>query len=411
MVQSLNGVACAWSWTWSTTTRRAPGQQPPSVLDRIVPGYYHRLNADGAVQTSTCCANTASEHAMMEKLIVDSVLSWATRLQGGRLPLRPDGPPHGAQHGSARAALDALTPARDGVDGRAIYVYGEGWDFGEVAGNARGVNATQRNLAGTGIGTFNDRLRDAVRGGTPFAGHRDQGFATGAVLDPNGTDQATPDAQRARCSTAHRPDQGRARGQPRRVHVRGPHRRTRTRSGRELPDAPAGYTADPQEAINYVEAHDNETLFDAIQAKAAATTPLAQRVRMQMLGISLTALAQGVPFFHAGMELLRSKSMDRNSYDSGDWFNRLDYTYTSNTWGVGLPPERENRAHWPRHRPAAGQRRASARARPRSRRRSRTSQEVLQMRRSSPLFRLRIGRGGADAPALPQRRARSRCPA
>ncbi len=47
------------------------------MLDRIVPGYYHRLSATGAVETSTCCANTATEHAMMEKLMVDSVVTWA----------------------------------------------------------------------------------------------------------------------------------------------------------------------------------------------------------------------------------------------------------------------------------------------------------------------------------------------
>ncbi|MEZ4620656.1 MAG: hypothetical protein R2867_34815 [Caldilineaceae bacterium] len=50
----------------------------------------------------------------------------------------------------------------NGID-PALYLYGEGWDFGEVMHNARGVNATQLNLAGTGIGTFNDRLRNAVR--------------------------------------------------------------------------------------------------------------------------------------------------------------------------------------------------------------------------------------------------------
>ena len=69
-----------------------------------------------------------------------------------------------------------------------------------------------------------------------------------------------------------------------------------------------------------------------------------ERVRMQNLGLSLVALGQGVPFFHAGEELLRSKSLDRNSYDSGDWFNRLDFSYRSNNWGVGLPPARENEA-------------------------------------------------------------------
>ena len=47
------------------------------MLDRVVPGYYHRLNDNGKVETSTCCANTATEHAMMEKLMVDSVVTWA----------------------------------------------------------------------------------------------------------------------------------------------------------------------------------------------------------------------------------------------------------------------------------------------------------------------------------------------
>ena len=82
-----------------------------------------------------------------------------------------------------REDLDALTVANSGVDGEEIYVYGEGWNFGEVADNARGVNATQRNMAGTGIGTFNDRIRDYVRGGGPFDNGADlrikQGFATG----------------------------------------------------------------------------------------------------------------------------------------------------------------------------------------------------------------------------------------
>ena len=68
----------------------------------------------------------------------------------------------------ARRALDALTLAKDGVDGKSIYLYGEGWDFGEVQGGKRGPNATQVNLFGQGIGTFNDRIRDAVRGGNPF---------------------------------------------------------------------------------------------------------------------------------------------------------------------------------------------------------------------------------------------------
>src|SRR3979411_1080064 len=101
---------------------------------------------------------------------------------------------------AVRAALDALTLKRDGVDGKSIYLYGEGWNFGEVANDARFVQATQANLAGTGLGTFSDRLRDAVRGGGPFdSDPRIQGFATGLFTDPNGaTVNGSPDQQRAR---------------------------------------------------------------------------------------------------------------------------------------------------------------------------------------------------------------------
>jgi hypothetical protein len=81
-----------------------------------------------------------------------------------------------------------------------VYLYGEGWNFGEVADNARFVQASQLNLAGTGIGTFSDRLRDAVRGGGPFdADPRIQGFASGLFTDPNeSAANGTPAEQRTR---------------------------------------------------------------------------------------------------------------------------------------------------------------------------------------------------------------------
>jgi pullulanase/glycogen debranching enzyme len=70
-------------------------------------------------------------------------------------------------------------------------------------------------------------------------------------------------------------------------------------------------------------------------------------VRAQIVALSTVAFAQGIPFFHAGGELLRSKSLDRNSYNSGDWFNRLDFTYQTNNFGVGLPPASDNQGNWP----------------------------------------------------------------
>jgi pullulanase len=111
--------------------------------------------------------------------------------------------------------------------------------------------------------------------------------------------------------------------------------------------SPAGYTLDPQESITYVEAHDNQTLYDNNVYKAPRDTTMADRVRMQNLGISIVGLAQGVPFFHAGQDMLRSKSLDRDSYDSGDWFNKLDFSYQTNNFGVGLPPAWANEENWP----------------------------------------------------------------
>ena len=93
--------------------------------------------------------------------------------------------------------------------------------------------------------------------------------------------------------------------------------------------------------------HDNQTLFDAVQLKSAATDDIHARERRQVLAMSLVALGQGVPFFLAGDDLLRSKDMDGNSFDSGDWFNKLDFSYQSSNWGTGLPIASQNQSNWP----------------------------------------------------------------
>ncbi|MFN2167238.1 MAG: pullulanase-type alpha-1,6-glucosidase, partial [Anaerolineae bacterium] len=173
MVSSLNrfGLFVVMDVVYNHTN--AAGQSPKSVLDRIVPGYYHRLNDRGAIETSTCCQNTATEFNMMEKLMIDSLVTWAKEYKIDAFRFDLMGHHMKRNMLKVREALDELTLAKDGVDGKAIYLYGEGWNFGEVADNARGVNATQANMAGTGVGTFNDRLRDAVRGGGPFDSGQD----------------------------------------------------------------------------------------------------------------------------------------------------------------------------------------------------------------------------------------------
>jgi pullulanase len=388
MVMALSrlGLRVVMDVVYNHTT--ASGQNDKSVLDRVVPGYYHRLNADGDVEHSTCCENTASEHRMMEKLLVDSVVTWAKqyKVDGFRFDLMG----HHMKRNmlKLRQALNVLTLSRDGVDGSQVYLYGEGWNFGEVANGARGENAIQRNMAGTGIGTFNDRIRDGARGGGPFSGLQEQGFLTGLFTDPNATDQGSLADQRARLLQEE---------DWIRVGVAGnladytfQDRFGNTVHGRDVDynGQPAGYTADPQEVINYVEAHDNETLFDAIQLKAPLGAAMTERVRMQNLGVSLLAFGQGVPFLHAGVELLRSKSLDRNSYNSGDWFNRLDFTGQSDNWGVGLPPAPDNQSSWPVMRPLLGN--PALRPAPEEILAAQSHVlEALAIRKSSPLFRLR----------------------
>jgi pullulanase-type alpha-1,6-glucosidase len=347
MVQALNQIGLRVVMDVVYNHTNASGQSAKSVLDRIVPGYYHRLSADGQIETSTCCQNTATEHKMMEKLMIDSLLTWAKayKVDGFRFDLMGHHTLENMQH--VRAALDALTMERDGVDGKSIYIYGEGWDFGEVAKNARGVNASQLNIGGTGIGVFNDRLRDGVRGGGPFAPLPEQGFATGLLDTPNQYEARTSDEQQARLLEYMDWIRVGLAGNLRDYPLLNAQGDVVPAEKIKYNGAPAAYTLDPQENINYVSAHDNETIFDAVQAKAPADLPLADRIRLNNLALDLVMLGQGVPFFHAGDELLRSKSLDRNSYNSGDWFNRLDFTYNSDNWAVGLPPAGDNADQWP----------------------------------------------------------------
>ncbi len=410
MVQALNqsGLRVVMDVVYNHTN--ASGQNPNSVLDKIVPGYYHRLNSEGQVQRSTCCDNTASEHYMMEKLMIDSVQTWATayKVDGFRFDLMGH---HMLSNMTAlRANLDGLTLASAGVDGKQIYVYGEGWDFGEVAKNARGVNATQLNIGGSGIGVFNDRLRDAARGGGPFGALPEQGFLTGLLLQPNQYEKRSDSNQRAKLNEYT---------DWIRIGLAGnlAEYKLFNSNGYEVPGrligyngSPAGYTLDPQENIVYVSAHDNETLWDVIQAKSPAELALSDRVRMHNLGLDLVLLSQGVPFFHAGDELLRSKSLDRNSYNSGDWFNKLDFTYQSNNWAVGLPLSGDNADKWDIIRPLLAD--PALKAGPEEIAFASANFETfLKIRKSSGLFRLQtaeqvqaqmsfIGAGKEQTPGL-----------
>ncbi|MCM8558153.1 pullulanase-type alpha-1,6-glucosidase [Sphingomicrobium sediminis] len=373
----------------------ASGQADKSVLDKIVPGYYHRLDETGAVTNSTCCSNLATERHMMERILIDAMIVWARdyKVSGFRFDLMG----HHERESilKVRDRLAELTLEEHGVDGKDLLIYGEGWNFGEVANDARFVQATQANMAGTGIGTFNDRMRDAVRGGAYNSkaeqAVRTQGFASGLYAAPNRMTSADPAARAEALRLADHVRAGLA-GSIAGFAFANADGVIRSLDDMDYNGAPLGYVRDPQEAINYAAAHDNPTLFDSNAWKLPLETSKEERVRWQNMGNSLVILAQGIPFIHAGQELLRTKSLDHNSYNSGDWFNRIDFSGREHWWGRGLAHRADNEVDWPIARQMLADERLAmgpeqiARA-------AAHMEELLAIRNQEPLFRMRTGTG------------------
>ncbi|EOI0109832.1 pullulanase-type alpha-1,6-glucosidase [Vibrio cholerae] len=361
------------------------GVSDKSVLDRIVPWYYQRLNEwSGQVENSTCCSNTAPENRMFAKLIDDSIRTWVKeyKIDAFRWDLMGHHPL--AQIEQTLAAAKQINPD--------VYFYGEGWNFGEVANDRQFKQATQPNLAGTGIGSFSDRLRDAVRGGGPFDGEAslraNQGWGNGIYVQKNDLSNNT------RAQALHLADLTRLGMAGNLKAFTFIDQTGNTIKGSELDynGQAAGYANDAWEIQNYVSKHDNQTLWDNQQYKIDYALPLRTRVRMQAVSLATAVLGQGVPFVHMGSELLRSKSMQRDSYDSGDWYNRVDFGKTSNNWNVGLPRQDKDGSNWSIIETVIAQ--AGANAEPQAADIATMNDyfnELVQLRRSSSL--LTLGKG------------------
>ena len=343
MVQALHraGLRVGMDVVYNHTS--ASGQHAQSVLDRVVPGYYQRLDAAGAVERSTCCDNTATEHLMMARLMIDSAVLWARehRIDSFRFDLMGHQP---------RAVMERLQRAVNRATARRIDLIGEGWNFGEVKDGARFVQASQLSLAGSGIATFSDRARDAVRGGgaqdSGPALQQRQGWINGLHVDRSIHAQAADLGSAADLLRSADMVRVGLAGTLRDFRLQTQDGSVKALSQIDYAGQPAGYASQPGEVVNYVDNHDNQTLFDINVLKLPQATSRDDRARVQVLGMAITALSQGIAYFHAGIETLRSKSLDANSYDSGNWFNRLDWTLADNFYATGLPPERDNGRHW-----------------------------------------------------------------
>jgi len=381
MVQSLHGLGFRVIMDVVYNHTYQFGLKDKSVLDKVVPNYYHRLNIiTGEVEQSTCftCGNTATERVMMAKLMTDSLVVWARdyKIDGFRFDLMG--------HQTKASMLAARNLVRK-VDPD-TYFYGEGWNFGEVANNSRFVQASQLELGGSEIGTYTDRLRDAVRGGGNNT--RDsQGLGNGLLLMPNDWQKDKNNTQEYQL----RMDQlriglaGNLANFPLYQEI------DKSVFGKDIPygDQPTGYALDPADTINYVSKHDNQTLWDNSQYRLPYSVSTDDRVRMHLQSLSFSLFAQGIPFLHMGSEFMRSKSFLRDSYDYGDWFNRVDFSKQKNYYNVGLPPADKDKDNWPLIKTVIkghqGKDHVNAEHIQFS---AKVFEEMLAIRTSSPLFRL-----------------------
>lgn len=247
-----------------------------SNFHKLVPKYFFRYNADGTLSNGTGVGNdTASERKMMRKFIVESVTYWAKEfnLDGFRFDLM--GIHDVETMNVVKKALAEIDPT--------LIVLGEGWDMDTPL--AQELKANQKNaFKMPGIAHFNDAIRDGLKGFV--MNEHDKGFVNGK---PGMED----------------------------IIKKG------IAGGLKYDEDIATYQR-PDQVINYVEAHDNYTLWD----KLLITNPDAteeKRKQMHKLASAIVLLSQGIPMIHAGQEFMRTKDGDENSYQSSDWINRLDW--------------------------------------------------------------------------------------
>lgn len=248
--------------------------------EKIVPGYFFRTNADGTLANGSGVGNdVASERPMVRKFIVDSIKYWASQyhFDGFRFDLM--GLLDITTMQEIRKALDKIDPS--------ILILGEGWDMGTLAASDR---ANQKNIASLPrIAAFNDELRDGIKGSVFDSA--DQGYATGKVSQIDHV----------------------------KIGIVGNIDYSNSLTGKWT-------TKDPNQSVNYVESHDNLTLFDKL---TASVKPAEKIESLDRLSASIALLAQGVPFMQAGQEFLRSKNGDSNSYKSDDLVNSLKWNLRS----------------------------------------------------------------------------------
>ena len=256
-----------------------------SWLQRTVPNYYYRMNNDGTFSNGSGCSNdTASEHLMFRKYMIDSVTYWASEyhIDGFRFDLM--GLHDVTTMNSIRTALDNLYA--DG-SGSQILMYGEAWDMATNCDEGT-VLASQKNLKQLSdrIGAFDDTIRDAIKGST--------GGTDGAFVQDG--------SRRANLKTG-------IAGQS---------------------DITTGWANVPSQCVTYASCHDNLCLYDKLVGSVYGADGKYRKryedlVAMNKLSAAIVITSQGIPFSLGGEEFCRSKDGDENSYASSRKENMLDW--------------------------------------------------------------------------------------
>lgn len=256
-----------------------------SWLQRTVPNYYYRMNNDGTFSNGSGCSNdTASEHLMFRKYMIDSVTYWASEyhIDGFRFDLM--GLHDVTTMNSIRTALDNLYA--DG-SGSQILMYGEAWDMATNCDEGT-VLASQKNLKQLSdrIGAFDDTIRDAIKGST--------GGTDGAFVQDG--------SRRANLKTG-------IAGQS---------------------DTTTGWANVPSQCVTYASCHDNLCLYDKLVGSVYGADGKYRKryedlVAMNKLSAAIVITSQGIPFLLGGEEFCRSKDGDENSYVSSRKENMLDW--------------------------------------------------------------------------------------
>ena len=256
-----------------------------SWFQRTVPNYYYRMNNDGTFSNGSGCSNdTASEHLMFRKYMIDSVTYWASEyhIDGFRFDLM--GLHDVTTMNSIRTALDNLYA--DGSGSR-ILMYGEAWDMATNCDEGT-VLASQKNLKqlSVRIGAFDDTIRDAIKGST--------GGTDGAFVQEG--------SRRANLKTG-------IAGQS---------------------DTTTGWANVPSQCVTYASCHDNLCLYDKLVGSVYGADGKYRKryedlVAMNKLSAAIVITSQGIPFSLGGEEFCRSKDGDENSYASSRKENMLDW--------------------------------------------------------------------------------------